>query len=211
MLHYQYICIEGNIGAGKTTLASALASATGSRLILETFEENPYLPLFYKDPERYALQTELTFLTDRYKQLSTELLNRSLFQPHTIADYHLYKSRLFARNNLNDIDFKLYVKVFTIIEASLPRPDLMIFLHCETGKLMDNIRTRGRSYEKHISDKYLAALSQAYIRYIRMENRFPILMLNMDQRDFISKPEEINKIIPFLHQEFPKGITRIVP
>lgn len=176
---YHYICIEGNIGAGKTTLATLLAEKTGSRLILEEFEENPFLPLFYKDPTRYALQTELTFLADRYRQLSENLVQRSLFEPVTIADYHLYKSRLFARNNLNDIDFRLYDRIFQIVEGALPRPDILLYLQAEPEQLLDNITRRGRPYEKTITKEYLAGMGEKYTGYLTREFRFPVIAIPM--------------------------------
>lgn len=209
MIPYHYICIEGNIGAGKTTLARKLSEKLESRLILEEFEENPFLPLFYEDPDRYALQTELTFLTDRYKQLSSELINRSLFQPVTVADYYLYKSRLFARNNLSEHDFRLYERIFHIVESSLPRPDLMLFLMSEPEALLRNIAGRGRPYESSIEIDYLKQLQDAYMTYLSQEIRFPILLIPMQKLDFLNNPEDLQTVEASLHKKYPPGLHRI--
>ena len=209
MITHPFICIEGNIGAGKTTLASKLAQFTGSRLLLEEFEENPYLPLFYQNPERYALQTELTFLTDRYKQLATELAASSLFQPGVIADYYLLKSRLFARNNLNDTDFRLYDRIFQIVEASLPKPGLILYLHHEPAVLLKNIQTRNRAYEQGITEAYLTQIQDAYFQWLRTESRFPVLMLDMKAYEFINTPEELQTLVDLLRNNYPPGLHRI--
>ncbi|HRZ41995.1 MAG TPA: deoxynucleoside kinase [Bacteroidales bacterium] len=202
---YHYICIEGNIGAGKTTLASLLAEATGSRLILEEFDENPFLPLFYKDPARYALQTELTFLADRYRQLSENLVQRSLFEPVTIADYHLYKSRLFARNNLNDIDFRLYDRIFQIVEGALPRPDILLYLQAEPEQLLENIARRGRPYEQTITKEYLASLGEKYLAYLTREFRFPVIAIPMNNYDEGQKHPLMLLVSELLQKSFEPG------
>jgi deoxyguanosine kinase len=206
---YHYICIEGNIGAGKTTLAKLISEHLSSRLILEEFEENPFLPLFYQNPDRYALQTELTFLTDRYKQLSSMLVSMSLFEPITVSDYYIYKSRLFARNNLNDDDFRLYSRIFSIVESSLPKPDLMIYLHQQPQHLLTNIQKRGRSYEEHITEGYLDEIQRAYIAYILTEQRFPILLVGMENIDFIQNKKAFEKMITLLDQPFSPGLHKI--
>jgi deoxyguanosine kinase len=208
MNDYRYICIEGNIGAGKTTLATILAGITGRKLILETFEENPYLPLFYQDPERYALQTELTFLTDRYKQLSTEPARPDLFQPEVIADYFLFKSRLFASNNLSAIDFRLYTKIFSIIEAALPKPSVLVYLHYDPTVLLQRIRNRGRVYEQHISAEYLNKIQNAYFAYLKSEVRFPVILLDMENQTR-QEPEQIAKsLLKHLEIRLINGINR---
>lgn len=206
---YRYICIEGNIGAGKTTLAEKLSETTGSRLILEEFENNPFLPLFYENPERYALQTELTFLVDRYKQLSSQVINMSLFKPYTISDYHIFKSRLFAANNLNDDDFRLYNRIFSVMDANLPNPDLMIYLHLEADGLLSNISRRGRSFEKSINRSYLNLLQEAYLKHLRQETRFPVILLNMKNYNFADTPEDLAFITDLLNKKFDPGITII--
>jgi len=207
--HYHYICIEGNIGAGKTTLARLLSAHLQARLILEEFEDNPFLPLFYQNPDRYALQTELTFLTDRYKQLSSLLVSMSLFEPVTVSDYNIYKSRLFARNNLNDDDFRLYGKIFSIVESALPKPDLMIYLHQQPQRLLSNIRKRGRTYEEPITEGYLDSIQQAYLSYIRTEQRFPILLIEMDRIDFLKNQQDFGNIASLLRQTFSPGLHKI--
>jgi len=208
MNDYEYICIEGNIGAGKTTLATTLAGITGRKLILETFEENPYLPMFYKDPERYALQTELTFLTDRYRQLSTDPARPDLFQPQVIADYFLFKSRLFASNNLSAIDFRLYTKIFSIIETALPKPSVLVYLHYDPPLLLQRIRQRGRDYEQHITEKYLQDIQSAYLAYLKTEQRFPVVLMDL-QHQSQQEPEQIAEyLLKLLNMKLLYGINR---
>lgn len=209
MIRYNYICIEGNIGAGKTTLATELAGLTGGRLILEEFEENPYLPLFYTNPQKYALHTEMTFLIDRYKQLSSRLIGLSLFEPLTISDYFIIKSKLFSRNNLTDDDFKVYSRIYRLLEANLPKPDLLIYLHQNTETLLLNIKKRGRPYEQNISVEYLVQLQEAYFRYLKNEKRFPVIILKTDDYAFSENKNSLHYITDLLKKEFEPGITII--
>lgn len=207
MIRYNYICIEGNIGAGKTTLATEFARLTGGRLILEEFEENPYLPLFYSNPEKYALHTEMTFLIDRYKQLSSKLIGLSLFEPFTISDYFIIKSKLFSRNNLSDDDFKVYSLIYRLLEANLPKPDLLLFLHQETKTLLLNIKKRGRPYEQNISAAYLEQLQEAYFRYLKNEKRFPVIIIEAKRFDFLQNNVDLKALTSLLSRDFKPGIN----
>lgn len=148
-MKYKYLVIEGNIGAGKTSLASLLAEETGSRLVLEAFSDNPFLAKFYEDPDRYAFQLELSFLSERYQQIKKELGHPDLFGQPVISDYFLAKSFIFSKYNLKDDEMKLFEKLFSIINLQAPKPDLYVYLHLPVERLLENIRQRGRSYEKY--------------------------------------------------------------
>lgn len=206
---YSYIAIEGNIGAGKTTLANLLKKKTGARLLEETFEENPFLPLFYADPERYALQVELSFLAARYHQMKHTLIPLDAFNTLTIADYSLVKSRLFARQNLTDDDFKLYLSIYEIVENTLPKPELILYLHETTPQLLKNIAQRGRSYETEIKADYLNKLERSYIDYIKKETAMPVLLFTVTNIDFLTNPENVSLIIDAISKPQPKGLQII--
>ncbi|HRX32118.1 MAG TPA: deoxynucleoside kinase, partial [Tenuifilaceae bacterium] len=155
----QYLVIEGNIGAGKTTLATMLANELNAKLTLEQFSDNPFLPKFYQNPERYSFPLELSFLAERYRQLNVDLRSTSLFHNITIADYFFMKSLIFAQNTLTGDELQLYKQLFNIIYSSLPKPDLYVYLHLPTEKLLKNIEKRGREYEKTITADYLNSIS----------------------------------------------------
>src|SRR5579883_2887812 len=152
---YRYIAIEGNIGAGKSSLANLLAKHFNARLILEEFADNTFLPKFYQDAERYAFPLELSFLADRYKQLKQISLSQDLFDQKIVSDYLFTKSKLFARINLNEAEYELFQKVFDIINPNLPNPDLLIYLNAPVSRLQQQIQKRGRAYEQNISKEYL--------------------------------------------------------
>ena len=159
---YQFVVIEGNIGAGKTSLTKKISEDYGAKIILERFADNPFLPRFYENPERYSFPVELSFLADRYNQLKKELRDRDIFSSFTIADYYFMKSLIFARNTLAEDEFNLYSQIFHIIYQSLPKPDLYVFLHLSTEGLMDNIKKRGRNFESEISPEYLDKNRKGY-------------------------------------------------
>jgi len=163
----RYIAIEGNIGAGKTTLATRLAEIFNARLVLEGFAENTFLPLFYKDQERYAFPLELSFLADRYKQLSEELMPADLFRQTVVSDYIFIKSKLFARTTLGSDEYLLFQKLFDIINPQLPQPDLLIYLSAPVPVLQERIHKRGRSYEQQIEDAYLLRVQHTYESWLR--------------------------------------------
>ncbi len=195
-MEYHFIAIEGNIGAGKTTLAHQLAAYYQARIILEQFADNPFLPKFYKDKERYAFPLELSFLAERYSQLKDTLLNRELFHQMIVADYTIIKSQLFARNNLNPDEYELFQRMAEIIKTQLPKPDLLIYLHTPIGKLQQQIRKRGRAYELNIADAYLEEIQEAYLQYLAHEE-MRILMVDTSMADF-NKPEHFSQLTGFL-------------
>jgi deoxyadenosine/deoxycytidine kinase len=195
-MEYHFIAIEGNIGAGKTTLAHQLAAYYQARIILEQFADNPFLPKFYKDKERYAFPLELSFLAERYSQLKDTLLNRELFQQMIVADYTIIKSQLFARNNLNPDEYELFQRMAEIIKTQLPKPDLLIYLHTPIAKLQQQIRKRGRAYELNIADAYLEEIQEAYLQYLGHEEQ-RILMVDTAMADF-NKPEHFRQLTGFL-------------
>jgi len=206
---YNYIAIEGNIGAGKTTLSTRLAEQFNARLILEQFEDNSFLPKFYEDPERYAFPLELSFLADRYQQLKNRLSSHDMFHPLTIADYFIHKSLIFARKTLNDQEFILYSRLFAIIDNVLPKPDLLVYLYLNIGRLQQNIRKRGRSYEQNIQDEYLMKIQEGYFDYIRQQQGMRILLIDTNHLDFVANPSDFEKLVNLIMQEYPVGVHRL--
>lgn len=185
-MKYKYLVIEGNIGAGKTSLASLLAEETGSRLVLEAFSDNPFLAKFYEDPDRYAFQLELSFLSERYHQIKTELGHPDLFGQSVISDYFLAKSFIFSKYNLKDDEMKLFEKLFSIINLQAPKPDLYVYLHVPVEKLLENIRNRGRDYEKHIKYEYLKEVQEGYFGFFKSQQDMKILVLDTSRIDFVN-------------------------
>jgi deoxyadenosine/deoxycytidine kinase len=193
-VRYNYIVIEGNIGAGKTTLASMIAKEYNAKLILERFADNPFLPKFYNDPSRYSFPLELSFLADRYRQLKEELVEQDLFRSFTVADYYFMKSLVFSSKTLEQDEFSLYRQIFYIIYSSLPKPDLYVYLHVPPERLLQNIALRGREYEKTITADYLIGIQESYFNFFRQnpENRY--LVLDMSNIDFVSRHEDYERI-----------------
>ncbi len=191
---YNYIVIEGNIGAGKTTLASMIARDYNAKLILERFADNPFLPKFYSDPSRYSFPLELSFLADRYRQLKEELMEQDLFRSFTVADYYFMKSLVFSSKTLEQDEFSLYRQIFYIIYSSLPKPDLYVYLHVPPERLLKNIAQRGREYEKSITADYLNGIHESYFNFFRQnpENRY--LVLNISDIDFVANQEDYARI-----------------
>ena len=185
-MKYNYLVIEGNIGAGKTSLASMLAKDTGSRLILEQFSDNPFLAKFYKEPERYAFQLELSFLSERYQQIKTELGHPDLFGQGIISDYYLAKSFIFSKYNLKDDEMGLFEKLFTIINLHAPLPDLYVYLHLPVERLLDNIRLRGRDYEKNITPQYLKEVQDGYFGFFKSQTEMKIVVIDTSNIDFVN-------------------------
>jgi len=208
-MRYNYIAIEGNIGAGKTTLATKIAEMYNGKLILERFEDNPFLAKFYENQEKYAFPLELSFLAERYQQLKRELANQELFTNFTISDYFLNKSLIFARKTLNDDEYQLFITLFNIMNASLPRPDLLVHLFVSTYRLQTNIKMRGREYEQRIPDEYLEKIQESYLDYLKQQPHLRILLLDVNALDFVARPADFEKIVDTMNLEYPKGLTRI--
>jgi deoxyadenosine/deoxycytidine kinase len=203
-MKYHFITIEGNIGAGKTTLAHMLARHFNARLILEQFADNPFLPKFYENPAQYAFPLELFFMAERYKQLKELVHTADLFQSVTISDYLFTKCLLFARVNLPDQEFLLYQKLFDIIHAQMIQPDILIYLHAPVDKLQSNIRKRNRSYEQSISDEYLYDIQETYTHYIRQHN-IRTLFVDVSNADFLGNEAHLKVILDALEKEVREG------
>jgi deoxyadenosine/deoxycytidine kinase len=203
-MKYHFITIEGNIGAGKTTLAHMLARHFNARLILEQFADNPFLPKFYENPAQYAFPLELFFMAERYKQLKELVHTADLFQSVTISDYLFTKCLLFARVNLPDQEFLLYQKLFDIIHAQMIQPDILIYLHAPVDKLQSNIRKRNRSYEQSISDEYLYDIQETYTHYIRQHN-IRTLFVDVSNADFLGNEAHLRVILDALEKEVGEG------
>ncbi len=181
---FEFIAIEGVIGVGKTSLANRLAEKHQARLVLEQFEDNPFLPKFYEDRQRYAFPTQMAFLASRFNQ-QKDLLNKDLFQQTAISDYMFEKDRIFARLNLGEDELALYDKIFNIMTDISATPDLVIYLHASIDRLMENIHQRGRNYEQHLSQNYLEELSSAYNHFFYHYNKSPLITINSTQVDFV--------------------------
>ena len=192
-----HIAVEGTIGVGKTSLAKILGERLEAKLILEEFEENPFLVDFYKDAERFAFQTQLFFLLSRYRQ-QQELQQTDLFTKALISDYMFVKDRLFAALNLNDKEMGLYNSVARILEKNVSSPDMVIFLQSDTDRLMLNIKKRGREYEKSINWKYIDALNQIYNEYFFRYDNSPLLIINTNDIDFVYNKNDLEEIIDFI-------------
>ncbi len=203
-MKYSLITVEGNIGAGKTTLAKLLAAYFNAHLILEQFENNPFLPKFYEQPEQYAFQLELSFLAARYQQLKKQMTNRDIFRNGIIADYLFIKSKLFARVNLPPDEYELYESLFEIIYPNLPQPEVLIYLHAPIGKLKANIAKRNRSYEQTIESDYLEKIQGAYESYLKSQECIT-LMIDVAEVDFLEHPTHFCQLIKFLNQDYKKG------
>jgi len=191
----RYIAIEGNIGAGKTTLSRILAKKLRGRLILEEFADNPFLEKFYDDPERYAFSVEMAFLADRYHQLSSLPASGDLFSSYIIADYAPFKSLVFAQNNLNDAEFRLYREFWQMAFQNVPQPDLLIYLQRSPQSLMKNIEQRGRSFEENLKKDYLIKLTERYGIYLNHFWKGKILRINADLKDFLHSESDVQSLI----------------
>jgi deoxyguanosine kinase len=203
-MNYHFITIEGNIGAGKTTLAHMLSRHFNARLILEQFADNPFLPKFYENPAQFAFPLELFFMAERYKQLKDLLQQKDMFQTLTISDYLFTKCLLFAKVNLSDDEFRLYQRIFEIIHQQLIQPDLLIYLHAPVAKLQANIKKRNRSYEQKIPDEYLFSIQETYTHYIRQHN-IKTLFIDTTNADFLGNEKHLQTIIDALEQDYGEG------
>ena len=209
MTHYNYIVIEGNIGAGKTSLATMIADQLNAKLILEQFEENSFLPKFYKEPDKYAFPLELSFLAERYQQLKTQLISQDLFKNFVIADYFIDKSLIFAQKNLPEDEYSLYSKLFNIINPTLPKPELLVYLYVNIDRLKNNIKHRGRSYELDINDEYLEKIQAGYFEYIKRLPETRILIIDINTIDFVNNTKDYEELLGVIFKTYSKGIHRI--
>lgn len=190
----RYVAVEGVIGAGKTSLARLLARHLGARLVLEEFEENPFLPDFYRDPARWAFQTQLAFLASRFRQ-QKNLLERDLFHQRTLSDYTFDKDRIFARLTLSGDEMALYETLHALMEPSTATPDLTVYLSSSVDRLVHNIEQRGREYEKSIERTYLADLAEAYEHHFRHYSKGPLLIVNTTDIDFVNNADDFDRLV----------------
>jgi deoxyguanosine kinase len=209
-LRYKYICVEGNIGAGKTSLASKLAGDYNGKLILEQFEDNPFLPKFYDDPAKYAFPLELSFLASRFQQVKDQLARPDLFRQFVVSDYFINKSLIFARKTLQDDEFALFNRLFHIIISTVPKPELLIYLYVDVKRLQQNIRNRGRAYEQSIEDTYLENIQSGYLEYLRHLPDTRILLLDTNNLDFVANSDDYQHLIEVINASYEPGLHRIV-
>ena len=203
-MNYHFITIEGNIGAGKTTLAHLLARHYNARLVLEEFADNPFLPKFYESPQLYAFPLELFFMAERYKQLKELIQQKDLFQNLTVSDYLFTKCLLFAKVNLPEDEFRLYQRLFDIIHQQLIQPDIVIYLHAPVTKLQANIKKRNRSYEQNIGDEYLFSLQETYTHYIKQHN-MKSLFVDATNADFLGNEKHLKVLTDALEKDYDEG------
>jgi deoxyguanosine kinase len=208
-MKYNFITIEGNIGAGKTTLAHLLSKHLNARLILEEFAENPFLPKFYENRQQYAFPLELFFMAERYKQLKELLQTKDLFQNLTISDYLFTKCLLFAKVNLPEQEFLLYQKLFDIINPQLIQPDLLIYLHAPVSKLKENITKRNRSYEQSIDPEYLFSLQETYTQYIK-QYKIKTLFIDVTNADFLGNEKHLQAVLDALNKDYDSGLNYLL-
>ena len=207
----RYLVIEGNIGAGKTSLSKLIAERKNGRLFLEQYAENPFLPKFYENPERYSFPLELSFLADRYNQLKNNLSSFDLFNELIVSDYFFMKSLIFSAHTLQEDEYRLYRQLFDIIYSTLPKPDLYIYLHKNIDLLLKNISKRGREYEKNISAEYLKGIETGYFNFFKQQNQMRIVVIDTNNIDFVNNEEDLKKIEnSIFDNEYPVGITRII-
>jgi deoxyadenosine/deoxycytidine kinase len=203
-MNYHFIAIEGNIGAGKTTLSHILSKHYGARLMLEEFADNPFLPKFYENPKQFAFPLELFFMAERFKQQKDLIMQKDLFQTVTISDYLFTKCLLFAKVNLPDDEFRLYQRLFDILFQQLIQPEILIYLHSPVNKLQENIRKRNRPYEQMIPDDYLFSIQETYTHYIKQHN-FKTLFIDASNADFLGNPAHVQTVIDALEKDYDHG------
>lgn len=207
---YNYVVIEGSIGAGKTTLSTMLANDFNAELVLERFADNPFLEKFYKDPEHYAFPVEMTFLMDRYQQLKNLLTARDLFTDCVIGDYFIDKCLLFSKNNLSKDEFSLFKTVFDTISGFLPKPDLLLYLYTKPDRLLKQIAKRNRPFEKDITAEYLTDIQEKYLTYFKENQQIPILLIDTENVDFVENKSDYQTIMELITETYPPGIHRIL-
>lgn len=207
--NYPYLVIEGNIGAGKTSLARILANKFNTSLVLESFAENTFLPQFYEQPERFAFPLEMSFLAERFQQIKQEQEAASLSEKNLIGDYIFEKSLLFAGVTLNEAEFELFKRFYALINPGLKQPDLILYLHKSTDALLKNISKRGRDYEKSIPEEYLQKISDAYLKYLNNISNQRVIIINSDKIDFVNNSSDLLFILDLLNEEHPPMVKTI--
>lgn len=208
-LPYSYISIEGNIGAGKTSLATKLAEKHNAKLVLEEFAENPFLEHFYKNPDRYAFPVELSFLAERFSQLKDELSSRNLFQSVVVSDYFVSKSYIFAKANLDRDEFELFMQLFKLVETNLPKPDLLVYLYLPIEQLQKNIQKRGRTYEQEIKDSYLKSIEKSYFTFMRQHKKQRVVIIDTSDVDFVNNEADFLRMEELLSAPYKPGMHRV--
>ena len=206
---YNYIVIEGNIGAGKTSFASLLAEDCNARLILEQFEENSFLPKFYEDPARYAFPLELSFLADRYQQLKSQFNAADMFKTFTVADYFIFKSLIFASKNLETLEFGLYSKLFSIVSSVVPKPDMIVYLYLDLENLKKNIEKRGRPYEQNIQFEYLEKIQTGYLEFLRRQTDLRVVVIDTNGLDFVGRRGDFQWLKELTLKDYPIGMHHV--
>lgn len=206
---YNYIVIEGNIGSGKTSFCKKLGDQYGCKVILEDFEENPFLPFFYKNPERFAFTVELFFLTERQKQLQRHLVNQDLFTSFTVADYAFIKSLLFSRKNLTEEEYRMFNKIFNVFNSTFPQPDIIVYFHRGISELQKLIKSRGREYEQNITEDYLQTIQNSYFEYFRNILSFPILIVDITDVDFLTNEAHFKTVESLIKKKYQPGVHRV--
>ncbi|MBT8295127.1 MAG: deoxynucleoside kinase, partial [Gramella sp.] len=181
-----YIAVEGNIGAGKTSFSTMVSEDFNAKLILERFKDNPFLPKFYEDKDRYAFSLEMSFLADRYQQLSDDLAQYDLFKDFVISDYDVFKSLIFAKITLHEDEYSLYHKLFHLMYKELVKPELYIYLYQNTDRLLENIKKRGRDYEQNIQPEYLIDINKSYLNFIKSQSNMKVQVIDISGLDFVS-------------------------
>lgn len=210
-VRYNYVIIEGNIGAGKTSLSTRIANEYNARLVLEQFADNPFLPKFYREPDKYAFPLELSFLASRYKQLNDELGSQDIFKSFTVADYYFMKSLVFAASTLKGEEYNLYRQIFYIIYGQMPKPDIYVYLHQTPERLMENIRKRGRDYEKQITTGYLRKIQESYFSFFRQNPESKYLIIDINNIDFVENEEDYRKITETIFAgQWDKGLNMVI-
>ena len=184
---------------------------TGARLILEEFADNPFLPKFYEQPDRYAFPVELSFLSERFSQLKKELAQADLFAPAVVADYFIGKCQIFAKNNLQNDEYNLFMKMYEIVEAATPQPDLVVYLYLSVEQLQENIRKRGRAYEQQISNDYLDNIQKQYLEFIRQHDHMRVVIVDTAHLDFVNQRDDYLLMKEILCASYSHGIHRIEP
>ena len=208
-LPYSYIAIEGNIGAGKTSLTNKLAEEFNAKTVLEEFADNPFLPKFYEQPERYAFPLELSFLSERFAQLKKELNSRDLFQSYVLSDYFINKSKIFAKANLKKDEYDLFDKVYDLMQPHLPKPELLVYLHLEVDQLQANIKKRGREYEQQIQDRYLQKIQKNYFTFLKRQRKLRVVIVDTSDVDFVNVQADYERMKEILSSPYKPGLHHL--